>query len=58
MEEPTDEELIAFAARLLGTTRPFDDEQLLRETIRAERALWLLLYHASHGVDPPTPPAT
>jgi hypothetical protein len=56
-DEPSDDELIRFAAQLLGTGgRRLTDEELLRDTVRDARRLWLLLYDANHGRQPPQPP--
>ena len=46
---PTDDELIAFAAELLGHDRPIAEPEGLRETVREARELWVLLYEAHHN---------
>jgi len=54
-EGPTDEELVAFAARLLRgadstLTEPYD----FHEMVLQARALWLLLYEATQGGNEPS----
>ena len=46
---PTDDELIAFAAELLGPDRPISEPEGLRETVRDARELWILLYETHHN---------
>ncbi len=48
---PSDDELIRFAAKLLGP--PLADDEALGETVLQARDLWLLLYRA--GRNPPAP---
>ena len=50
--EPSDDELIAFARKLLGDLGPeLTDADLLRDTVGDARRLWVLLYQAHHGVE-------
>ena len=50
--EPSDDELIAFAATLLGgRNKTLTDPEVLRETIHGARELWVLLYRASGPAD-------
>lgn len=46
---PSEDDLIAFAARLLSDVGPstLNDGDLLRETVREARELWVKLYEAS-----------
>lgn len=46
--EPTEDELVAFAASLLsGFARTLEDRELLRETVREARELWIQLYQVA-----------
>ena len=45
-DDPDDDELIRFAAQLLGPQLA-GDEELLRAAIHEARSVWLLLYRAS-----------
>lgn len=43
--EPSEDELVAFAASLVsGLARTLEDRELLRETVREARELWIELY--------------
>ena len=54
VSDPSDDELIAFAATLLGgRDKTLADPELLRETIHEAHALWVLLYRAHHGHEVP-----
>lgn len=54
--EPSDDELIAFAAELLGGTNSLLAEpELLRDAIHQARDLWATLYRINHDADPPPP---
>jgi hypothetical protein len=48
--DPSDDELVAFAAKLLsGIGENLEDPELLRETVLEARELWLRLYRVSAG---------
>ena len=48
--DPSDDELIAFASKLLsGEGKEYADEETVRETVREARGLWLLLYRTHLG---------
>ncbi len=49
MPEPTEEELVEFAANLLGRGHPISEPEALRETVREARQLWTLLYRTHDG---------
>jgi hypothetical protein len=52
--EPSDEDLMAFAATLLrGSRKAIDDAGVLRETVREARELWVLLYREAAAHDAP-----
>ncbi len=47
-DEPSEDELVAFATRLLSSLGPvLTDPQLVRETVREARALWVKLYEVA-----------
>jgi hypothetical protein len=51
--EPSDDELIAFAATLLGgRNERLADPELLRETVTEARELWVTLYQAHRREEP------
>ena len=48
--EPSEDDLVAFAAELLGRAgQNLADEELLRETVREARSLWTELYRVTKG---------
>jgi hypothetical protein len=51
--EPTEDDLIRFARDLLGRTDRPPDEELVRDSVRYARDLWVRLYEANQ--DPPAP---
>ncbi|MGN6797699.1 MAG: hypothetical protein ACTHKS_06080 [Gaiellaceae bacterium] len=56
IREPTDEDLIAFAATLLGgRNKALADPEILRETVTEARELWITLYQAHYRGDPSHP---
>lgn len=55
--DPSDDELRAFAASLLGElAEPLREPEVLDETVRERRELWLMLYRVSQGFDLPDSP--
>ena len=57
-DEPTDEELVAFAAEMLGDLgASFRDAGVLQETISENRLLWQTLYVISERQSPALPPS-
>ena len=52
MSEPTEDELVEFAADLLGRDHAISEPEALRQTVREARRLWTLLYRTHHGEPP------
>lgn len=55
-DEPTEDELVAFAAALLGGDAggSLQDRDLLRETVREARALWTELHRVANDGGSPS----
>ncbi len=52
--EPTDEELHAFVSALLSNLdKALRESDVIQEAIRAHRAMWVALYHATLEFDEP-----
>ena len=52
--EPSDEELREFVASTLSDfDRLFQEPEVIDESIREHREMWLMLYRASLGLDVP-----
>lgn len=54
MAEPTDEELRAFVVSVLsGLDTVLREADVIEESVRENREMWVLLYRASHGLELP-----
>ena len=52
--EPTDEELRAFIQAMLSNLdQQLREPEVIDDAIRVNRQIWVALYRASSGVDPP-----